>query len=364
MGMDKKVNVGIVTMWFVRGIGIIAKSIVDILETNGMETHIFSRWESHRQHNKGDMDHPSIFYAGDDPEPQALIDWIAEKKIDVLLFAEYHERDIKRAKAAKEIKIPMLCLEMMDILQVKMIPEYEIFDSMLSVNDYGYNFWNKAYPQKNNLKINILKKPTMKSEDVKAAHEPLMFMHNAGWGGVNFRKNTDTVIQVFNEVVDDGSAFLRVYSQLPFNEYPGDLAGIIKNDKNITFYEGTISPPDTMYKNMDVYLGPSKFEGYGLPHEESLRNGLALICSLAPVQSEWVDMNGFAIYCDIVERNGMVMPQAIIDKEFLTAGITDCINSSQMVTKMKVKSVENYSKKYHDESKIWLINLINTMAGR
>lgn len=118
-----------------------------------------------------------------------------------------------------------------------------------------------------------------------------IFFHPGGWGGVHNRKNTDVVIEAFDQLNDDNTK-LVITSQKPlqFNRELNPNIEII--DKNLSRQELI----DLYYHSNCVVL-PSKWESIGLPILESLASGTPVITTNVAPMNEFVreGLNGYLV---------------------------------------------------------------------
>lgn len=102
------------------------------------------------------------------------------------------------------------------------------------------------------------------------------FVHNAGYyelikGQADAHKGTDLVIDVF-ACLPQYKLLLRSMTNVPFF-----------TPFNKTF----VSDIRDLYKDGDIYLAPSRWEGLGLPLYEAMASGMVLMTTNAPPMSEF-----------------------------------------------------------------------------
>lgn len=120
---------------------------------------------------------------------------------------------------------------------------------------------------------------------------PIRFIHNAGYGGAQWRKNTLAVVEAFQAACrKNRNIVLILKSQKPIIEYPEKIRRIIADNGRIRVMEKDLSMPDLieLYRSCHVSVLPSKWEGIGIPFIESLALGLPVITVDAPPMNEWV----------------------------------------------------------------------------
>lgn len=120
---------------------------------------------------------------------------------------------------------------------------------------------------------------------------PIRFIHNAGYGGAQWRKNTLAVVEAFELACRKNKNILLILkSQRPIREYPEKARGLINDNGRIRVTEKDLSLAALieLYRSCHVSVLPSKWEGIGIPFIESLALGLPVITVDAPPMNEWV----------------------------------------------------------------------------
>jgi len=126
------------------------------------------------------------------------------------------------------------------------------------------------------------------------------FIHNAGYGGIEWRKNTLAVVEAFDTACQrNKNVVLILKTQRPIKEYPGSVLKIVENNGRIRVVEKDLKMNELieLYRTCHVSVLPSKWEGIGIPFIESLSLGLPVITVDAPPMNEWVkkDHNGLTV---------------------------------------------------------------------
>jgi glycosyltransferase involved in cell wall biosynthesis len=156
------------------------------------------------------------------------------------------------------------------------------------------------------------------------------FLHNAGHGGAEWRKNTQAVVEAFNRASRNVDASLIITSQKPLSEYPEVVRDIIRKNDKIKMMDGELEMKELidLYRYCDASILPSKWEGIGIPFLESLAIGLPVITVDAPPMNEWVKHNSNGL-CARVGRweqrkdRQLLVRGAIVDVHDLA----DCIET-------------------------------------
>jgi glycosyltransferase involved in cell wall biosynthesis len=120
---------------------------------------------------------------------------------------------------------------------------------------------------------------------------PIRFIHNAGYGGAQWRKNTLAVVEAFEAACKKNKNIILILkSQKPIGEYPEKIRDIINDNGRIRVIDKDLSLGKLIefYRSCHVSVLPSKWEGIGIPFIESLSLGLPVITVDAPPMNEWV----------------------------------------------------------------------------
>jgi glycosyltransferase involved in cell wall biosynthesis len=189
---------------------------------------------------------------------------------------------------------------------------------------------------------------------------PIRFIHNAGYGGARWRKNTLAVVEAFNIVCrKKKDAVLILKSQKPISEYPEKVRDIIRDNGRIRVIEKDLSMADliALYRSCHVSVLPSKWEGIGIPFIESLALGLPVITVDAPPMNEWVKdtYNGFTARIGKWEQRKdrkLLVKGALVDIDDLAKQMLKLTDKKliERLRKNAVKSTRNIKKRFTKET--------------
>lgn len=327
-------NVGFSTMWYQRGIAFHTRQLALALESRNIRTHIFARWESAKFMNSGMIHHPRVFNAGDDPSEERIVQWARENNIQLMIFMEVHPNDWKRVQALKTEGVKVMCYENLDILKIGDWEKYEIFDAFLFNAFYAREVMLKRFPDKPSIMIPWGVTPIDPEPGMARNDRPLRFVHVAGWGGLNNRKNTGLLIQAFHKA-NAGNAELHLFTQAPVRSYGADILRIIEKDERIYVNEGTIENIFEAYKGMDMLLWPSKREGLGLPIIEALSCGLPVLVSDGYMMKQWIIPGKHGVLCRGQPVQGdRYLPEMLVSEEDLVELIRNLISAPERIREM------------------------------
>jgi len=297
-GRAGTLNIGFVSIWYERGVSYVAKQYAQALESGpNLETHIFARWESEKFRNAGSIYHPRVVNAGDDPSAEEILQWARANRLDAVIFVEVHPRDWKRVEALRQAGFRVLAYEHLDVLRLEHFDRYALFDGFLSSTFYAGKVFREKFPDKPVLVIpwGIQAEAAGPVPSVSPSAE-ILFVHVAGWGGLNNRKNTDLCIKTFHEAAL-GNARLKLYTQSPIENYGEDCVRIARDNPRIEVHQGTLEDIFVAYREADMLLWPSKREGLGLPILEALCCGLPVLISDGYMMKQWPIAGVHAALC-------------------------------------------------------------------
>jgi len=258
------------------GLGVMLKFFRKHLEIN---SQLVIRWEA-KGTNLNDLRCSFVITSKENLSKEALEKFI-NFGLDVVLIIEYpfcwDYLKILKEKGIKIVYIPML-----DSVRTPILEKYKDFvDLWLCVNKWSYNIIKSK-----GWKCYYLPYP-IDTDYFKFIQrgENKVLLHNAGY--VDFkRKGTDLVLRAFQKL-DKEKVKLIINSQVPLEKY-GCLEGV---DLRVG------EKPEIMdlYKEGDIYLAPSHFEGNGLPIYEAMACGFPVITTDAPPMNEVVEDKKFLI---------------------------------------------------------------------
>lgn len=317
---NKITHIGFVSIWHVRGISIHTRQLANALEGPQIKTHIFARWESSRFSNAAPVHHPSVFDAGDDPTADELLSWCEKNDISTLVFMEVHPKDWKRVEGVQQAGINTICYENLDILRRDCIQQYAVFDGFLFNTFYTRDVMLGFFPNTPSITIPWgIENQQKKAPQEPPGDHPVRFLHIAGWGGVNNRKNTGLLVEAF-DAAQSVESELHLYSQSPISEYGDAARTICERNSRIHVFEGTLENIEDAYAGKDMLLWPSKKEGVGLPILESLIYGIPVLISDGYMMKQWIKPGVHGLICPAKPVfDKMYLPEMNVDKDELAA---------------------------------------------
>jgi 1,2-diacylglycerol 3-alpha-glucosyltransferase len=289
---EKKLNIGFVSTWFDHSQAYVTKALQEVLAKEH-NTFIFARqgdvFGEAKLETKGFWEVPNLFtYPHYQIPAEVLANWIEKNELDAVIFNEEYDWNLvvtAKEKGAKVFTYLDYCKddwkENMGWYDGVLCSTKRTFDLIKNLCPSYYIGWG-------------IDTAVFTPQNIK---EKYTFFHNAGWLGINYRKMTPAVILAFEAVSRIKPEYtLLLHSQVELEKFPPEIAKIVKQNRNITFEQKTVSPPG-LYHSGKIYVYPSKLEGLGLTVLEALSCGLPVIATDTAPMNEFVKdgFNGFLV---------------------------------------------------------------------
>ena len=210
---------------------------------------------------------------------------------------------------------------------------YEIFDAFLCNTFYARDVIAHKFPKTPVLLVPWGIPDPGFVRHVPRVHDPIRFVHVAGWGGLNNRKNSDLVLTAFDAASCE-NAELYFYTQSPLEKYGDASVAIASNNPRIHVIEGTRKNLFDAYNEVDMLLWPSKREGLGLPIVEALVSGIPVLISDGYMMKQWIFPNEHGVICPAEPLHGqMYLPEMLVSPEVVTEEIRRlCVDPNRILT--------------------------------
>jgi len=260
------------------GLGVMLKFFRKHLE---IDSQLVIRWEA-KGTNLNDLKICNFTITSKEHPSKTSLEEFIGFGLDVVLIIEYpfcwDYLKILKEKGIKIVYIPMI-----DSVGTKILEKYKDFvDLWLCINKWSYNIikakgWKCCY----------LPYP-IDTDYFKFIQrgENKVLLHNAGYVGLKNRKGTDLVLRAFQKL-DKEKVKLIINSQVPLEKY-GCLYDVdLRVGEKLEIMD--------LYKEGDIYLAPSRFEGNGLTMYEAMACGFPVITTNAPPMNEVVEDKEFLI---------------------------------------------------------------------
>lgn len=235
-------------------------------------------------------------------KPWKVIDWIKKNDLKIIFFPDRLE-DKNVLEWCKKNKVSTIMIINYETIQKREFGHYKLYSRLLCpvkctadlLQEHGIK--NSAFIRWG------IDNDVFYPRSIKIKH-PVMFIHNAGYGGTEWRKNTLAVVLAFDMASrKNGNIRLLIKSQRPIKEYPEEMQSVIKRNQNIIINDKNLKMSDLikLCRSCHVSILPSKWEGIGIPFIESLAMGIPVITVDAPPMNEWVKDGGSG-FCAKVAR--------------------------------------------------------------
>jgi len=320
-------NIGFVSTWNKRGTKYQTKFLAEhILHKHQLFFFFYKKIEFEKDEKK------QLNYTfKKSPKIKYILKWAIQKKLDVIFFIDkqddYLDLELFHKKGIKTITTIMY-----EEITQNNLKELACFSYVLCPVKCTYDLLReKGLSNLVFIRWGVDSQWVSRSSVVNLRKE-IFFLFNAGWGGVQWRKNPLAVVEAFDIASkSDDSIYLMFKTQLPVKKYETEVQEIIKNNQNIIVIEDNLSQAQLMslYSKCSVSLLPSKWEGIGIPFLESLAMGLPVITVDSPPMNEWV-LDGDNGYCCKLAREETRKTRAG-DEKFVKAIMVDTEDLAQKI---------------------------------
>src|SRR3990167_1336896 len=293
-------NIGIVSVYFDRGSGVICQQIKQAIQWHipNANISILARMSiaDNKKHIKywDDYFHPNILlYPNYKIEEGDFEQWIIANKLDIVIFVEeQHTKNL--VPICNKLGVKSINYVVWEFINPAELQYYQQFTHIVCPTKSSYNLLKNDH-----LLDNAVFVPWGIDLDQYSFQEPIkkdkpLIFFPAGFVGVNDRKNEDAVITTFSYICPRDKMNLHVHTQK--EGQAGQAQGIVKTS-------GTVDNNQLKqyYKEADVIVLPSRWEGNGLPFIEASAYGRPIVTVDSPPMNERV-INGFnGFTCKVVE---------------------------------------------------------------
>jgi len=318
-------KIGLISIWFSRGQAFVTHTFRDVLKNNH-EVFVFARtgivFGERKMSHGGIWEVPNLTrYPEYKINPEHLIKWIQDNKIDLVVFNEEYDFNlVHETKKATGVKV----VTYLDFYADKWKKYMSIYDDIWCSTQRSFELAKQFDTKVSYIGWGVdteLFKPHTKTNIRTATDGKFTFFHNAGWIGNNYRKMTPAVILTFNEASKHNlDISLLVHAQAGLEKLPERVVDIIKENNRIEYRIETVPQPG-YYNEGKILLFVSKLEGLGLPLLEGLSCGLPAIATDEPPMNEFVkdQYNGdiIPVIDRVTRHDNIAFPEAIIDADKL-----------------------------------------------
>ena len=346
-------NIGIVSVHFDRGSGLIFQQIKQALQWHVPNCNIsilarMSIADGHKQIKYwDDYFHPNLFlYPTYQIDDEDFENWITTNKLDAVIFVEEQHGRKNLINICNKLGVMSCNYIVWEFFSNSELDFYRKFTYLVCPTKSSYNLLKNDYMLDNavyvqwgiDLDIYQFQEPIKKDK-------PLIFFP-AGWGGVSDRKNEDAVIKAFSYICPRDKMNLHVHTQK--GGQAGQAQGILKTSGSVD-----TNQLKQYYKEADLVVLPSRWEGNGLPFIEASAYGRPIITVDAPPMNERV-VNGFnGFTCKVTEMKEL---QGV----FVKSAEIDCWDFAEKLILLEDKDLlyemQLASRRYAEANFDWRIN--------
>jgi glycosyltransferase involved in cell wall biosynthesis len=292
-----RIKIGIITTWYNRGLSYLSRFLAKCLQEK-YDAYIFA-------YDKYIIDPQDEFFKKTtfckEKNFEDIKKWIDEENINVVFTPEkLIDSDILHW--CKQRNVPTILIPIFETIKKDKVRHYNEYTALLCPVKCTYDLLSKIGV--NNVHFVPWGIDTsIYTPASKKAESPIRFIHNAGWGGAEWRKNSEAVLTAFDKACKKNDTIELLFkSQLPLDKYPEKVQKIEKENNRIIVNDNNVPLKELIeiHHSCHVSLLPSKWEGIGLPFIESLSMGLPVITVDAPPMNEWIknDHNGYCCKID------------------------------------------------------------------
>ena len=355
LNIDKKMNIGFISIWFERGQSYVTKTIRDVIAKKH-NTFVFARTGGVYGQSKLEMDGywqvPNLTTYPEYQIPHhVMTQWIQENDLDAVVFNE--EYDWHLVRAAKKTGAKVITYldyykkdweELMGVYDAVLCSTQRTFHLVKNICAAYYIGWavdcDLFHPQDNR-------------------QAEFTFFHNAGWLGINYRKMTPAVILAFDAISREIPGItLFIHSQAELEMLPRQVINIVRKNERIRYHVETVPAPGLYHKGR-ILVFPTKLEGLGLPLFEALACGLPVIATDSPPMNEFVKNGYNGLLVRVAHRSiradNIAFPDELIDVNNLALKMAEAASDVQHLEKMAKNSrifAETQLSPFHMENRL------------
>lgn len=280
-------NIGLVSVYFDRGSGVICQQIKQALQwhLHNCTISILARmsfadgrkqmkyWDNYFHNN-------ICLYPEYKIEDLDFEQWIIANKLEVIVFVE-EQHTTNLVQISNKLGVKTINYIVWENFNPSQIEYYKQFSNLVCPTKSSYKLLKEEY-----LLDNAVFVPWGVDLDIYQWQEPIpkpkpIIFFPAGYGGVADRKNEEAVVKAFSYICPRDRALLHVHTQCENKQ---------ASAQNVTKTSGNVDMNQLIkfYAEADIIVLPSRWEGNCLPQQESLAIGRPTIVSDYPPLNERV----------------------------------------------------------------------------
>lgn len=340
-------KIGIVSIWFCRGGGNIAVQVKDAFQKAGHEVSVLARMSEtdgrKRIEFTSDYFHTDLYlYPDYYIKDSDFKNWIKRNSLDRVIFIEEHFTK-NLLNVCLKLKIPCFNYVVWENINPGGFDFYKKFTKLICPVMCTYNFLQKA-GVKNVIYVQWgidIHRKFRYQEPIKK--DKVQFLFLDGWGGSHNRKNPEAIHKAFSRVLPRDKTILRVHTQKE-SEQEEIGQGYHKTC-------GTISHQELieLYRQSDIILMPSRWEGNGLQQMEAFAVGRPVITIDNPPMNERVENNINGFCCKVFKKinySGIFVSGGEIDLDDFTKKMILLSEDDELLYQMCINSRIKSEKEY------------------
>ncbi|MDO8885719.1 glycosyltransferase family 4 protein [Candidatus Oleimmundimicrobium sp.] len=174
-----------------------------------------------------------------------------------------------------------------------------------------------------------------------------VFVHNAGYGGIFKRKSTDEVIRAFHK---SKAKKLIINAQRDIgDELSFQAREILSEDTRIDFRINDYEDNNELYKEGDIAIQPSKFEGYGRAIIEAMACGMPVITTNQDPMNSFYPDKELLIKTDGAKLNA----EGIFNAEVFSIDVCDLTEKINLFSKTNIRNLSHQVRKEAENKFNW-----------
>ncbi len=350
-------NIGIVSVFFDRGSGRIALDIKQALQCHIPNANISILARMSVADNKKQIKywdeyfHENILlYPEYKIEDSDFEQWIKANNLSTVIFVEEQHGLKNLVSICNKLGIQSINYLVWEFINPAELQYYQQFTYLVAPTKCTYKLLTEDY-----LLTNVTFVPWGMNLDVYQWQEPIpkqkpIIFFPAGYGGVYDRKNEKAVIAAFSYICPRDKALLHIHTQCENQALRA---------QNVIKTSGTVDTNQLInyYKEADLTVSPSRWEGNGLPQMESLALGRPIIVPNAPPMNEKIidGETGYLIKVkEFKEVPGIFCKSAEVDIEDFASKMIELSENKEKLYEMQMAS-----RRYAETNLSWFENSKN-----
>ena len=308
-------NIGIVSVYFDRGSGVICQQIKQALQWHVPNCNIsilarmsiadgkkqIKYWDNYFHNN-------ILLFPTYQIDDEGFENWIKNNKLDTVIFVE-EQFTTNLVEISNRLGIQSINYIVWENFNPSQLNYYKQFTYLVCPTKCTYNLLKNEYLLDNSVYISWgVDLDTYTWQEPVKKDKPVIFFP-AGWGGVADRKNEKAVIDAFSYICPRDKAIMHIHTQQEGQK--AQAQNIIKTSSTVTSLELI-----NYYTGSDIVVLPSRWEGNCLPQQESMALGRPTIVPDYPPMNERVidGETGFLIKIkELKEVQGIFVKSVEVD---------------------------------------------------